>query len=542
VRLVSEVFALDAHVQTRATSATIEISIGSSIVGRLLLALCATGSHDKQIHPALHGAPREFVEGLLRGYAWTDGCVDDKSFSTVSKPLALTVYTFALRAGLSPTLFEAPGRPGLIKGRAIHAIGPRYTLRFRGEDRVLFDRIVGTSSAPTAPGYATRNWASMSADGEGFYRFRVKSVESREYEGPVHNFEVEGAQSYTANGLVVHNCAYRLPGYSSNELFGERDPITGIVNNNPKRFLPLDGIVRVLDDCVRIGLRACEITGGGESTLHPEITRILECVVARDLEGALITHGLLLARKGLFDLAGLCAWTRISIDAATENVYGAVRPSLGGPHGENLRVALRALEGVRAARDVVNPANVLGAGFVVQPANWHEIYDAVRLYREHGADNVRISGAFTPEKDRLHAPYREAAEELERRAVADFDGKGGFRVYGRFHAKCEDLSAPPDYPDCHYQKFTTYLGGDGWLYRCCVQSYSLHGRLAYLPQYGWSLKAAWDAPETQAKLKNFDARSCGLCQYNNINRSIAKILREPPVVVDPNTILHRNFV
>lgn len=38
------------------------------------------------------------------------------------------------------------------------------------------------------------------------YPANVTSVETVHFVGPVYNFEVEGAESYVANGLIVHNC------------------------------------------------------------------------------------------------------------------------------------------------------------------------------------------------------------------------------------------------------------------------------------------------------------------------------------------------
>lgn len=536
------VFALDAQV-VPGSGNTLLVKVGSSVVGRLLLALCETGSHDKQIHPALHGAPREFVEGLLRGYAWTDGCVDDKSFSTVSKPLALAVHSLALRAGLSPTLFEQPGRPSQIKGRAIRAIGPRYLLRFRGEDRQLFDRIVGAEHTPAAAGYERRNWKPMEPDDAGFYWLKVKSVEQLEYDGPVYNFEVEGVHSYTANGLVTHNCAYRMPGYSSNQHFGIVDPVSHAVNNNPSRFLETELVERVLRDCAAMGTKAVEFTGGGEPTVHPDAPRLLALAQELGLDTALITNGIRLSR--MEDAAVKTQWLRVSIDAATPETFARVRPGLGGQNYFE-----KALQGIRwalARKDALGTNATIGFGFVVQKDNWQEIYQAVALAAELGVDNIRLSGLFTPEGDRYHAEYRKAAEDLERRATADFDGKRGrygtFRVYGRFSEKVADLTAPPDYERCSYQRFTTYLGGDAKLYRCCVTSYNDQGYLGDVRAAG-GLRALWESQELRQKLDSFDARSCPRCQFNDRNRAINTALaaKESPPAPPPANVVHPFFV
>jgi MoaA/NifB/PqqE/SkfB family radical SAM enzyme len=335
--------------------------------------------------------------------------------------------------------------------------------------------------------------------------------------------------------LDCPGCAYRMSGYTSNQLFrgehGER---------NPNRMLDTLTVRQVLSDCASMGTKAVEFTGGGEPTVHPDARDLIEYAQNLALDTALITNGLLLGKRDLFTVAARTVWTRISIDAATEQVYGAVRPGLGGSHGENLRMVLRNMETLRNVRDTAKTPMTLGAGFVVQRENWHELYEAVRLYREWGADNVRISGLFTPAGDQYHLSHYEAARDLEARAIRDFDSDG-FRVYGRFAEKVGDLHGPPDYPTCHYQRFTTYIGGDGAVYRCCVTSYNRQGFLGKLSDFQGSLRSLWDDTVIRARLDHFDARTCERCQFNDRNRAIARLIANPDAVV-PTDVLHPTFV
>src|SRR3990167_8685596 len=58
-------------------------------------------------------------------------------------------------------------------------------------------------------------------------------------------------------------CAYRLDGYSSNKLFKIIQP-DGEVNNNPNRMIPLEKVKEIVDDCAAMGVKAIQLTGGGE--------------------------------------------------------------------------------------------------------------------------------------------------------------------------------------------------------------------------------------------------------------------------------------
>lgn len=314
--------------------------------------------------------------------------------------------------------------------------------------------------------------------------------------------------------LSCPGCAYRMPDYPSSKLFVIRDEAGALVTKNPRRFFPTDVAVQVLDDCAEMGTKAIEFTGGGEPTAHPHFERIFQHALDKGLDCAVVTHGLR-ARK-LADLLVQSKWVRVSIDAATHNTYSLVRPSIQGPQARLLDKVLDGVRALRETRDRLGTECTIGTGFVVQRENWREMYEAARLFRDAGADNIRISGLFSPKWDAYHAPYRADAEALERAAITNFhDDK--FQVFGRFCEKVDDLTGPPTYDACHFQRFTTYLGGDGNLYRCCVTSYNPHGLLGNVVNDG-GFKKVWSG--LQQKFDTFDAKSCTRCQFNDRNRAI----------------------
>lgn len=344
--------------------------------------------------------------------------------------------------------------------------------------------------------------------------------------------------------LDCPGCAYRMSGYSSSELFVVKDGTGRTVNRNPERLLERALVEQVLFDCKDMGTKAIEFTGGGEPTVHPDLGYLMRLAQNLGLDTALITNGLLLQRVGEAAIRG--QWLRVSLDAATPATYAAVRPGLSGPKQTNFGRAVESIRWAVDQRELYKTDCSIGVGFVVQKGNWQEIYDAAWLAFQVGADNIRISGLFTPEGEVYHAEHREDAEELEQRAIAQFDSKVNhrgrvFRVHGRFREKLADLHARPDYPVCHYQRFTTYLGADANLYRCCVTSYNPQGLLGNVRNAG-GLKALWSSDEVKQRLHRFDARSCERCQFNDRNRSIGAALlpAEPPV--EPADLLHPNFV
>ena len=342
--------------------------------------------------------------------------------------------------------------------------------------------------------------------------------------------------------LSCPGCSYRSSGFRSTEMY--RGPKG---EQNPRRFLDWGVLRSVIADCDAMDTRGIEITGGGETTLHPRITDLLKLALNRGLHTALITNGLTLSLEKNKELVGLAVhgdWVRVSIDAATRDTYNLVRPPVRSDRAGN-RNFEKALEGLQALAETKQKHHltscVIGAGFVVQKGNWHEIVKAAALYKKAGADNIRISGLFSPWGERYFDGWREQAEGLEKAAIRDLDDPTGYRVYGRFHEKVADLHASPTYKDCWYQRFTLYLGADGNLYRCCVTSYQKLGLLGNIIQAG-GLKALLDKPETQEKIRSFDARQCPVCQFNDRNKAIQAMIDAPELPQVSPHIVHPWFV
>ena len=333
-------------------------------------------------------------------------------------------------------------------------------------------------------------------------------------------------------------CAYRMADYPTAQDFAVRDDDGNVVFHNPPRMLDADFVRRVLDDCAVMGTRGVEFTGGGEPSVHPQAPDLLDYAQRLGLDTAFITNGLLLHRMG--KAAVRTRWLRVSVDAATPETFGVVRPTVGGHNGKVFGRVLEETRKAVALRDSLGTDCVIGVGFVVQRENHGEIVEAVRLYESLGVDNVRISGLFSSQGDHYFDGWREEAQELEREAVRRYD-RPEFRVFGRLSEKISDLAAAPDYERCGYQHFTQYLAGNGNLYRCCVTSYNEHGYLGSAVEAG-GLKELLDREETRRRIEDFDARTCLRCQFNDRNRVINAAIDGPPVSDEPRAAVHASFV
>lgn len=320
-------------------------------------------------------------------------------------------------------------------------------------------------------------------------------------------------------------CAYRMSGYTTNQLFAVGELAT-FGHNNPKRMIEYNKIVEILDDCLYMGVQAIQLTGGGEPTVHPQFTQVLEGIVNRGLDLALVTNGMKLRPKDI-ELLGRAKWVRVSVDAGTASTYAATRNTNVMNYArvwDNV-AALAAQKKVSGNRELQ-----IGIGYVVTKENWTEIEAGVQDAAKSGADNIRLSAVFQTEGDAYFKDfYKEAAHtcaEMKRRYETPT-----FAVYNMFGDRVEDLhQASPDYSFCGYQHFNTYIGGDLNVYRCCTTAYNYQGLIGSLKDT--SFREMWESPATYDKMFHFDARSCERCMFNGKNRTILYALSDKPMHVN----------
>lgn len=333
-------------------------------------------------------------------------------------------------------------------------------------------------------------------------------------------------------------CAYREPGYTSSQRFWQinerlagglrRDPAHPERDYNPNRQIAWPKVLEILDDCQEMGVGALQLTGGGEPTVHPQWLQTIVEANRRSLDVALVTNGVLLQRPADAELAALCEWIRISLDAGDAQTYAETR---GCPES-HFATALDSVGFIRRSRERLGTATLIGVGFVVTPFNWAGIFEAARLAREAGADNIRISAQFSAENELPFLGFHNKAAELARRAE-ELSGPD-FSVYNRFSDKLADLRlGAPDYDRCGFQFFTTYIGADLCVYRCCVLAYNDRGLVGSIANRRFS--ELWMTQRRAEEMAVFDARGCERCQFNGINRTLDYVLAHE----EPK---HSNFV
>ena len=311
-------------------------------------------------------------------------------------------------------------------------------------------------------------------------------------------------------------CAYRNVGYTSSKNFGETR-LDGSVNQNPNRRISYNKCVEIIDDCVYLGIKACQITGGGEPTVHPKHKEILEYVLEKGLELALVTNGVVM-QTGMPEVLTKASWVRFSLDASNRESYKNIKGV------DAFKKVNSNISKVVEAKKQKKSSVIIGIGFVVEKNNYQEIYDAAVLAKKLGVDNFRVSAAFMNDNLKYHLGHYKKAKALAARAQVDLEDDS-FKVFNLFGDRLQDLiDEKPTYSFCGYMQFNTYIGGDLKVYTCCNNAYNDLGKVGSIKNKNF--KDFWLSIDKIKIYNKFDARNCERCMFNNKNKFINYCIKE----------------
>ena len=297
-------------------------------------------------------------------------------------------------------------------------------------------------------------------------------------------------------------CAYRMSGGLSTELFKTAE------THNPNRRMDYEKAIEIVEDCAEMGVQAIQFTGGGEPLVHKHWQHIIHTAQKLGISTALVTNGVNLRWNAAIERL---TWMRISIDAGHEATYTRVR-RVSAAHWEKVwknidMVVKNGFEGT------------LGLGFVITPDNYGGIEAFTRRARDAGVDNVRLGAVFSEFGLAFYDGVRMEwiLKEIDKAKALETDD---FKVMDLFGRRFGDLEAKsPEHPFCGYQYFTTYIGADLNVYRCCNTAYTPKGLLGNLKNTRFRDFKPPYAP--------FDARKCHFCQFQGQNEAINAVLQAP---------------
>ena len=233
-----------------------------------------------------------------------------------------------------------------------------------------------------------------------------------------------------------------------------------------KDFLDANIMCNELEAMSRDGLKAINITGGGEPLLYPYINSMMRQAHAVGIQLGLFTNGSLLTPQLMETILKTCTWCRFSIDAGTTEVYKATRKS-----DDFCQVWLNVSTMVSMKKQLKSKCDI-GVGFVITPRNFLTMRQFEDWGVRTGVDYIQFKPMiqrFSAQEDKLF--WDMVRPELERlsknpkvmvnlykyRDLETSIGRPYNKCYGCQFVPC--ISGSKVYP-CNYMTFPKYELGD----------------------------------------------------------------------------------
>ncbi len=287
--------------------------------------------------------------------------------------------------------------------------------------------------------------------------------------------------------------------------------------------IPDDIVLDIPRQMAEAGIKACEITGGGEPTLHPKFKEFVRLLGEYDRDIGIVTNGSRLTDDIIQLIKENVMWLRISMDSATPEIHKKIHRT-PNPDFEKRLNTIR-----KIAKDKPDSL-VLGVSFIITPENIDDIEKAAILFKDVGVDHIRYSWMFDKQGTAgLTAKQIEYIGVL----IPMIQDKYQTEKYRIFNEKnrIQLYTAKNDFKTCNFQRFVVAIGADSGCYPCCIMKYNKDFQYGNLKDA--TLREIVTSMNTDEFMKSLDPARCYPCWLSPRNASITSAIEKP---------LHHNFI
>jgi MoaA/NifB/PqqE/SkfB family radical SAM enzyme len=288
--------------------------------------------------------------------------------------------------------------------------------------------------------------------------------------------------------------------------------------------IPDDVVLRIPEMMVEAGIKAIEVTGGGEPTMHPKFDELISLLGKADREIGLVTNGSLLNDDRIDLIVKNCLWVRISMDSATPQTHKTIHRTPGYSFEKRM-------EAIKKIAHLKDDGLTLGISFIITPENLPELADAAKLFSEiKGINHLRFSWMYDMQGTAGLTPDQiiDAKQNLDS-LIEEYD-RDDFKIFYE-KDRIEHYTAPNEFSKCYYQKFVWAIGADSKVYPCCIMKY--HPNFANGDISKSTLKELINNMTTLARQNGVQPSKCFPCWLRNRNQQIANAVERPK---------HHNFI
>ncbi len=278
-----------------------------------------------------------------------------------------------------------------------------------------------------------------------------------------------------------------------------------------KTSLPRDVLLNVIRELAEGGTKSITFTGGGEPLMNKATIEAIECAAALGLKTGLVTNGSLLNGKSNETVLRHCSFVRISLDAGSQRSYELLHKPKNKDF-DTFDNTINNIAGLVAGRRKTGKDITLGAGFLVHPQNYREIFQLAKLLKETGIDYFQVRPIFSEENVNITKIWVDADEVINKTLELSDDKFYVFPIQRRF----DDItSKKKNYDSCLIHTLLSVIGADGNVYLCSL--YRGDERFSFGNVKESSFREIWNSEERKRISEMVDINKCPACRYSVYN-------------------------
>lgn len=289
--------------------------------------------------------------------------------------------------------------------------------------------------------------------------------------------------------FVSQRCNHSCLGCHSKHLFNLKPP-----------FLEFKKFKKKIDELQTVGIKAIEISGGGEPLLNPDLVQFIQYINKKGMKVGLVTNGIIIFKEMLRKLVNNLAFIRIAFDAACPETYKKIHLV------DDYQNLLKNINNLVKTKIRYKSEIVIGLKYLVSNINVDQIIEATRQTKELGVDYLQFKALRNNKYAILDLEKANKLIDQAKRLSTK-----GFHVYG-------SLIRTPIRHKCYLTPLHPCIDTRGNVYLCYLYQ---HRRKTHIigNLYKDSLRKIWFSKVHKEAIENIVPGECNIydCVFQKYN-------------------------
>lgn len=300
-----------------------------------------------------------------------------------------------------------------------------------------------------------------------------------------------------------HNCLWCTYGY--------------LHHNNDE--LDIEVVKSLLRDSKNMGVLSVTWTGGGEPTLHPHFSQLINYAASLGFKQGLNTNGNRLTEIDIDILAKYFSYVRFSIDAGSSITHDSCHRVK-----KQFDTVIHNVTRLCTVRKNIKSKLIVGYSFLIDGINVDDIPKATEIALRAGVDYIQFKPVVhytkSNEQFRQVELERKIHENLEKARAMQTENFQVLTLLHKFeNIKLEESNYGRTYTQCVGCKVMASIGANGSVDICCAYKGMAKWSIGNINDIPFSL--IWNSQRMQEVLNQVDVKECPpLCKSDEINRLI----------------------